>query len=105
MCCTRNRVVDSAALLTPSLPPPSPIHRFDQARPPSVASGTDAAVVARSGVYAKGAGKAVLWKALWTVLVLLLLVSLLCVALVMMKEAVVVVCLAFAGPALTQPIY
>ncbi len=111
MYCTTERVVDlCAAVLTPSLVPSSPICRFcsrpfDQNQPLSVASDTDAAVVVHSGISAKRAGKAMLWTGLWAVLVLLLLVSLLCVSLAMMKEAAIVVCLAFAGPALTQPIY
>lgn len=54
-----------------------------------------------SGLSAKGAGKTFLK----IILVLILLVLLLGGALVVAKDVAVVVCLAFAGPAPTQPIY
>lgn len=53
------------------------------------------------GLSVKGVGKAVLN----IFLVLILLVLLFGVALVVAKDVAVVVCLAFAGPSLTQPIY
>ncbi|CAM9843555.1 unnamed protein product, partial [Scytosiphon promiscuus] len=61
---------------------------------------TAANVVRPGGVSTQGAGK-VLLKAF----LVLVLLALLCGAVVVVSDTVVVVCLAVAGPALTQPIY
>lgn len=70
----------------------------DQTQPHRVASSAaPTAVVVHSGLSAKGVGKGVL--------VLILLVLLVGGALIVAEDVAVVVCLAFAGPPLVQPIY
>lgn len=74
----------------------------DQAQPTRVASSAAAtAVVVHSGLSAKGVGKSVLK----LILVLALLVLLAGGARIVAEDVAVVVCLAFAGPPLAQPIY
>lgn len=74
----------------------------DQAQPPRVASSpATTAVVVHSGLSAKGVGKGFLKILLGLILLMLLAGG----ALIMAEDVAVVVCLAFAGPPLAQPIY